>query len=267
MSDPSRLYALHSESECDRLEHQATLAGLEQHLSFLPALPPSSNILDAGCGSGSMARLLAARYKDGRVIGVDVRQDYLAYAQARAQGEGLDNLQFEQGDIFNLPFSDGYFDLVWSKYVLQWTNDPAAAVAELRRVTKRGGSVVCCNFDGFALTHWPEDEGLQRDAERVFSALIDPFVGRKMVSFFVQAGVTNVTVDFEPDRLFTTIGRIDPERRRNWVTQFGAIRPHVARILGSEHKADDFIERLLHFYDRPDTSSYTALYFVRGIVA
>jgi SAM-dependent methyltransferase len=214
-----------------------------------------------------MARLLAAKHPEARVVGVDLNLDYLAYARKRAQSEHLGNLTFEPGDIFQLPFPDASFDLIWSKYVLQWTKDPALAVAEFRRVTKPGGSVVCCNFDGFALTHWPEDPGLQGDAERVFSALVDPFVGRKMAALFSQAGLKDIAVHFEPDRLFTVVGQIDKERRLNWVEQLTAARRHIVRIMGGEHEADAFVEAFLHFNDRPDTSSYTALYFVRGTVA
>jgi ubiquinone/menaquinone biosynthesis C-methylase UbiE len=94
------------------------------------------------------------------VVGVDLRSD----ARERVRGERLDNPKFEQGDISNLQFRDGAFDLVWSKYVLQWLKDPAPAVAELRRVTAPGGSVICSSFDGFAVTHWPEDPMVQGDA-------------------------------------------------------------------------------------------------------
>jgi SAM-dependent methyltransferase len=266
LSDQSRVYAIHSSRECDRLEHQAKLAGLEDHLARLAGLPAPTSILDAGCGSGSMARMLAGKFPAARVVGVDLRPDYLEYARTRAQTEGLDNLTFEQGDIFRLPFSAASFDLVWSKYVLQWTKDPAAAVVEFHRVTKPGGSVVCCNFDGFAVTHWPEDPALQGDAERVFSGLVDPYVGRKMAAFFADAGLTDIAVDFEPDRLFTVVGQIDPDRRQNWVEQLTAAHPHIVRILGGKPEAEAFVEAFLRFNDRSDTSSYTALYFTRGMV-
>jgi ubiquinone/menaquinone biosynthesis C-methylase UbiE len=217
MSGQSRPYAIHSDSECDRLERQAMLAGLEQHRTVLTELPRLTSILDVGCGSGSMARLLATKYPDARVVGADLRSDYVAYARDRARGERQDNLRFEQGDIFHLPFGDGAFDLVWSKYVLQWLQEPAPAVAELRRVTCPGGSVICSSFDGFAITHWPEDPTLQADAERVFSGFVDPYIGLKMASLFAQAGLTDLAVHFEPDRLSTIVGQIDAERRRGTV--------------------------------------------------
>ncbi len=266
MSGQSRPYAIHSENECDRLERQASLAGLEGHLTMLPVLPPRARILDAGCGSGSMARTLANRQPDARVVGVDLRPDYITYARERARSEGLGNVYFEQGDIFHLPFPDASFDLVWSKYVLQWVKEPAAAIAEFREVTAPGGTVLCCNFDGFAVTHWPEDPAVQADAGRVFSGLVDPFIGRKMASLFAQAGLMDVTVQFEPDRLYTAIGQIDPQRRLNWVEQLAAAQPYISRILGGEREANMFVEAFLRYQDRPDTCSYTALYFVRGVV-
>ena len=212
-----------------------------------------------------MARLFASKHPDAEVVGVDLRADYVAYARSRAEREGLKNIAFQEGDIFHLPFPDAAFDVVWSKYVLQWVKEPRAAVAEFRRVTKQGGDVVCCNFDGFAVTHWPEDPALQPTLEYVFPRLVDPFIGRKMAPMFMDAGLIDIKLDFEPDRLFTTIGAIDPERRRNWVEQLKAAQPYIVQILGHERQADEFIDAFLAYQDRPDTCSYTALYFVRGI--
>ncbi len=48
--------------------------------------------------------------------------------------------------------------------------------------------------------------------------------------------------------------------------QLTAARPHIARILGDEGLADTFVEAFLSFQDRPETSSYTTLFFVRGTV-
>ncbi len=262
-SELSRPYAIHSATECERLERQAILARLPDHLSFL-SVPPHARILDAGCGSGSMARLLASAHPTARIVGVDVRHDYVAFAHERAVLDGLTNVEFQQGDIFHLPFPDASFDIVWSKYVLQWVKEPHLAIAEFRRVSKAGAFVVCANFDGFAVTHWPEDPVLQPVLDRVFRGLVDPFVGRKMAPMFKAAGLVDIKVDFEPDRLFTILGAIDPDRKRNWVEQLAAARSYIAQILGGEAQADHFVGDLLGYLDRADTCSYTALYFVRG---
>jgi ubiquinone/menaquinone biosynthesis C-methylase UbiE len=259
----SRPYAIHSPSECDRLERQAVLAGIEDHLRFVP-VPLGARVLDAGCGSGAMSRLIAAQHLDAQIIGVDLRGDYLAYARQRAARDGLRNVDFHQADIFGLPFPAGTFDVVWSKYVLQWVKEPHTAVVELARVTKPGGLLVCCHYDRFGVTHWPEDPEWQALVERVFPEIVDPFIGRKLAMIFHAAGLAEVTVDFEPDRLFAIVGSIDPARRQNWGEQWKAGRPHVARVLGSGPAADELSATFLAYQDRTDTSSYTALYFVRG---
>jgi SAM-dependent methyltransferase len=264
-STHSRPYAIHSAVECDRLERQAELAGLRDHLRFVP-VPSRAHILDAGCGTGSMARLLATTHRDTQVVGVDVRPDYIAYAAERAKQEGLHNVEFRQGDIFSLPIADATFDVVWSKYVLQWVKEPHLAIAEFRRVTKRGGVIVCANFDGFAVTHWPEDPTLQPQLDAVVPQLVDVFIGRKMAPMFLGAGLADIAVDFEPDRLFTVIGAIDPDRRQNFADQLSAARAYITKILGDEHEADQFAAAFLRYYDDPATCSYTALYFVRGTV-
>jgi ubiquinone/menaquinone biosynthesis C-methylase UbiE len=265
-SNHSRPYAIHSAAECDRLERQAALAGLPDHLRFIP-VPPGARILDAGCGTGSMARILAAAHEDAQVVGIDLRDDYIAYAAEQANQKRIHNIEFRQGDVFSLPFADSTFDVVWSKYVLQWLKEPHQAIAEFRRVTKRGGMVVCANFDGFALNHWPEDPTLKAQLDEVIPQLIDPFIGRKMAPMLISAGLVDVRVDFEPDRLFTVIGTIDADRRQNFADQLSAARSYIARILGSERNADQFADDFLCHYNNPETCSYTTLYFVRGTVS
>jgi SAM-dependent methyltransferase len=264
-STHSRPYAIHSAAECDRLERQAALAGLPDHLRFVP-VPAQAHVLDAGCGPGSMSRLLAATHRDAQIVGIDVRADYIAYAAERATEEGLNNIEFRQADIFSLPFADATFDVVWSKYVLQWVKEPCLAIAEFRRVTKSGGVVVCANFDGFAVTHWPEDPTLQPQFEKVIPQLVDPFIGRKMAPMFLDAGLIDVKADFEPDRLFTVVGAIDPNQRQNFADQLSGARSYIAKILGGEDNADQFATAFLRYYDDPTTCSYTTLYFVWGTV-
>jgi ubiquinone/menaquinone biosynthesis C-methylase UbiE len=265
MADKSRQYVIHSENEPDRLEAQARLAAIEKHLEYVP-LQADFHVLDAGCGSGSMTRLLAREVTSGRAVGVDVNPSYLEAARTFAEEEGLTNLSFEEGDIFNLPFADDSFDLVWSKYVLQWVNQPVDAVAEFKRVTKPGGVVVCCNFDGCGVTHYPEDSVWQADAEKIFNATVDPFVGRKMYQMFREVGLDNIVVDVEPDRLFNCFGSIDPERRSNWQVQFRAAKDKWVDVLGSSERVERFIDEFLAYQDSAETATLCHLFFVRGTV-
>lgn len=266
MSDGnSKPYVIGFEKEHERLERQARIANIEGHLRFVP-VQPGDRVLDAGCGSGSMTRLLAASVSGGEVTGIDTSEEHLAYARARAADEGIGNIDFQTGDIFSLPFDDDTFDLVWCKYVLQWVNDPASAIEEFRRVTRPGGVIVCAHFDGFCVTHDPVDDKLQRYADTFFNAVVDPYIGRKCYSMFHQAGLIDVKVDHEADASFHVVGAIDADRRRNYEEQLDAAFPAAIEILGSKEHAQEFRELFFAHQDRNDTFSTCSLYFVRGAV-
>jgi ubiquinone/menaquinone biosynthesis C-methylase UbiE len=258
-----RVYAIHSDAECERLEAQARLAPLSSHLKYLP-LKPGISVLDAGCGSGSMTRQIAASERDATVVGVDLRDSYLDFARRTAVAENLANVTFEKGDVRALPFADATFDIVWHKYLLQWVGDPQAAMREFTRVTKPGGFVISCNFDGFAVTHEPVDPAMQPLAEHVFSQLVDPFIGRRLAGMSRRAGLTDIQVAMEADNVFTVIGKIDAERRSNWETQLKAAREQTIKHLGSATLADAFIESFMRYQDREDTASYCTLFIVSG---
>jgi SAM-dependent methyltransferase len=258
-----RVYAIHSDNECERLEAQALLAGVSNHVAYLP-LRPGMRILDAGCGSGSMAREIAKAATGSAVVGIDLRDKYIDYARRRAQTEGLQNLTFETGDVRALPFADGAFDIVWTKYLLQWVVDPMRAVREFARVLRPGGVLVMANFDGFAVTHEPPDPAIQPMTEFVFGGLVDPFIGRKMAGMCRAAGFVDIDAIMEADRVFTVVGKIDADRRRNWEIQLSAARNRITELLGSQALADAFIEKFIAYQDRSDTATYCTLYIVNA---
>jgi len=265
MSDRSLPYVIHSDEECERLELQARLANIEGHLRHLP-IAGAHRFLDVGCGSGSMSRLIARSFPEVEVVGIDLREQYLDYARARAREEGLDNLTFQPGDVFALSFPDASFDLVWSKYLLQWLREPKAALAEFKRVTKPDGHVVSCDYVGFVVEHFPIDPELERQIREITAMLVDANIGRKVPAYMIALGLRDVQVDIETDTLFTVIGRIDPERRQNLEIQFQAMRPHLIKILASEASVNRLLERFLAHYDDPATCSFTSLHFTRGRV-
>ena len=92
-------------------------------------------VLDAGCGTGSVAFALAQHVAD--VVGVDTRLDYLEAGRASAPA----NVRLVEGDVMSLPFGYAEFDLVCCHRVLHHVRLPALAVSELARVTRPGGRI------------------------------------------------------------------------------------------------------------------------------
>jgi 2-polyprenyl-6-hydroxyphenyl methylase/3-demethylubiquinone-9 3-methyltransferase len=95
--------------------------------------------LDAGCGTGSLARLLAQ--KGCRVTGIDAAPAMLAAAQSAAAAEGLGHaLSFQQVETVELlPFADASFDGVLCSSVLEYLDHPEACLSEFARVLRPGG--------------------------------------------------------------------------------------------------------------------------------
>ena len=110
-------------------------------------------VLDVGTGSGGLA-LLAAR-TGADVTGIDIAEDGIERARARARDEGL-NVRFDVGDAQSLPYSDAAFDVVVSTFGVIFATDQRQAARELARVCKVGGRL--------GLTLMPSDS---RSAEAV----------------------------------------------------------------------------------------------------
>jgi len=138
---------------------------------------------------------------------------------------------------------------------------------EFKRVTRPGGVVVSCDFDGFGVEHFPIDPHFEAMLRKVMASLVDTHMGRKVAAYMIELGMRRIKVEIEMDRVFTVVGAIDPERRRNWEVQWSAAQPHIVSQFKSETEARAFIDRFFAHYDDPKTSSITILIFTTGTVA
>lgn len=119
-----------------------TYRALFRTLVDLMAPQPGERILDVGCGSGALDRLLAHRLGAANpIVGVDVNGFLLREAAALAEAEGVAGcIRFERGSAESLPFPDASFDCAFSVTVLEEC-DADRALAELVRVVRPGGRV------------------------------------------------------------------------------------------------------------------------------
>jgi ArsR family transcriptional regulator len=109
--------------------------------ALLRLLPASmGRLLDIGTGTGQLLELLAPRITSG--LGVDASRAMLALARARLSRPGLTHCTVKLGDMYRLPMADASFDHVVLQMVLHYAEDPAAALAEARRVLQPGGTIV-----------------------------------------------------------------------------------------------------------------------------
>jgi SAM-dependent methyltransferase len=103
----------------------------------LAALTGAETVVDVGCGNGIYLAGLARRGHRGPTIGVDLSPGMLVAARPGAPAAGL-----AVGDAAALPVADGQADVTLAPHMLYHVPDPAAAVAEFRRITRPGGRLL-----------------------------------------------------------------------------------------------------------------------------
>ncbi len=120
-------------------------------------------VLDAGAGTGSTGILAARKVgPSGSVTFFDLSDDMLTVARKKLDRACIEaRISFESGDMCQIPFSDGSFDVALSTYSLCPIYDPALAVRELFRVVKPGGRL------GFAYSTEPSNVTLRWLADLV----------------------------------------------------------------------------------------------------
>jgi SAM-dependent methyltransferase len=106
---------------------------------------PGSRVLDLGCGTGSLTRVLLERTGgEGSVVGVDVSAPFIEHAKAEITDP---RVSFELQDATELAFPDGSFDAVLSLLVLNFVPECRNAITEMLRVARSGGVVAAATWD------------------------------------------------------------------------------------------------------------------------
>jgi SAM-dependent methyltransferase len=161
---------------------------------LLPYLHAGLDVLDVGCGPGTITVDFAPRIAPGTVVGVDRSSEVLEGAR-RAAGH-VSNVRFESGDVYGLEYPDDSFDVVHAHQLLQHLSDPVAALREMRRVCKPGGVLAVRDADYAAYAWAPSDArldewlGLYRSVARANGG--EPDAGRHLLGWAHAAGCQNV---------------------------------------------------------------------------
>src|SRR5262245_34627178 len=159
---------------------------------------PGERVLDVGCGTGIVARQVAARLgSSGNVTGLDLSPNMLAVARTAAERERL-TIEWREGNAEQLPFPESSFGLVLCQFALMFVTNKAAALAEMRRVVTEDGRVLVSVWE--SLDRHPFYQTLHKVIqERLgLSALQDIFalgIGDELRALAVDAGFHRVETE------------------------------------------------------------------------
>ncbi len=153
----------------------------KQYNSVLSFVNSGDTVLDAGCGEGSLSRMLA---KKGAIVsGTDISEPNVANAQKLAAAEGL-SITFQTADLENLPFPDNSFDVVVCSHVLEHIPDFDKGLQEIFRVARK--RVVFAVPTIMNLCSWVQVGGGQYYLKGPRSYLALPWGGLKMVGAYIM---------------------------------------------------------------------------------
>jgi len=157
---------------------------LRNYLFKKAGLKSAERVIEVGCGTGAV---LADLSTSATLHGLDLDRAALTECKVHAPGAIL-----TQGDAHFLPFPDESFDLAYCHFLLLWVVNPLQAVSELKRVTRRGGSILALAEPDYTarvdqpaelapLGQW-QTESLERQGA-------DPSFGGQLAETFHKAGI------------------------------------------------------------------------------
>jgi SAM-dependent methyltransferase len=159
---------------------------------LLPYLKPGFNVLDCGCGPGSLTVDVADLVKPGKVVGLDINTDQFEAGRRMAAARGLTNVEFRRGNMAELPFADASLDAVIAITAVQHLPDPLIGLREIRRVLKPGGVVGIKDEDWGSLLWEPATPMLKECAELITRVWErnggQPFYPRHLRRLLLEAG-------------------------------------------------------------------------------
>lgn len=167
------------------------------HKRLAEILKPGMNVLDVGCGTGTITSGIAELVgPNARVVGID--NNLTLIEKARQTYKGMPGLSFEIADIYNLPFY-GEFDIVTSARVLQWLSKPKDALYQMIESTKRNGRVLVLDYNHTKISWEPEIPETMKSFYKAFlqwrsDAGMDNAIADHLQDIFKEVGLTDIKI-------------------------------------------------------------------------
>jgi len=179
-----------------RLQDQAyTLVEL---LHSDTSYPAGSRVLEAGCGVGAQTVTLAGNSPNALITSVDISEASITEAKRKVAAAGLTNVQFEQADIFNLPYGPDSFDHIFVCFVLEHLSRPVEALHTLKNHLRPGGTITVIEGDHGSVYFYPDSEAAHKaircQVELQRRAGGNAMVGRELYPLLRNAGFGSVRV-------------------------------------------------------------------------
>ena len=179
-----------------RLQDQAST--LVELLHFDTSYPAGTRVLEAGCGVGAQTITLARNSPNADITSIDISERSVAEARRTVEEAGFTNVNFQQGDIFNLMFEPESFDHIFVCFVLEHLAEPIEALTSLKNLLKAGGTITVIEGDHGSTYFYPDNEAaykaIQCQIELQKRAGGNANIGREVYPLLNAAGFGAINV-------------------------------------------------------------------------
>lgn len=244
-----------------RLQDQAST--LTELLHSDTIYPAGSKVLEAGCGVGAQTIILAKNSPDALMTSIDISEASLAQAKRKAADEGITNVRFQQGDIFNLQFTPESFDHLFLCFVLEHLPNPVEALLALKKLIRVGGTITVIEGDHGSAYFYPDSEAARKaincQVELQRRSGGNAMIGRELFPLLRKAGFDSVSVS--PRMVYVDSSKpllVDGFTRKTFTAMIEGVRE--AALAGRIIDPDTFDKGIRDLYrtaDRDGTFCYT----------
>lgn len=237
MTNSAKKYVLENKAEGNRLETQAKLKHyrVDDEFSGLP-IEPRSLVLDAGCGTGLVARFLADQWPSARIEACDCSPARLAEAKKLSGA----NVRYFESNLEKMSSPSQHYDGITCRYVFEHLANPQQAANEFYRSLHRGGWAYLVDLDGLVFNWSPTPPSLEKTLRVLTERLpVDLLAGRKLANYLSVAGFTNIKIAVDKIELRGKDAEAEREMNIQRLTQS---LPRIAEALESELEARRFFE-------------------------
>lgn len=179
-----------------RLQDQAST--LTELLHSDTSYPAGSRVLEAGCGIGAQTVTLAKNSPNALIASVDISEASVTEARRKVEAAGLTNVQFQQADIFNLPYGPDSFDHIFVCFVLEHLPRPVEALHTLKKHLRQGGTITVIEGDHGSAYFHPDSEAAYKaircQVELQWRAGGNAMIGRELYPLLSKAGYSSICV-------------------------------------------------------------------------
>ncbi len=254
----------YSKRETTRLKDQAdTLVDI---IHGEAVFPQGSRILEPGCGTGAQTVTLAANNPKATITSMDISDESIEKAKERVAH--LPNVTFKQGDVYNLPFEDARFDHLFVCFVLEHLKAPERALAELKRVLVKGGSITVVEGDHGSFYCHPENEATKKAVACLVKSQAlaggNSLIGRELYPLLKKAGFQSPVV--VPEIIYVDASNpdlVEGFSKNTFTAMIEGVREKALELeLIDEATWDEGIRGLYRATEENGTFCYT---FFRGI--